>query len=121
MDLDFDIELDNGSDFDKPFLHIFAEKPICDPLAVHLKNNNFKAIIKGTDHYSFNDYGIIKDKISVLNEKKWNLDAGNISAESYQPELGLLIRSFFDKFIKNRDNDLMKLNSKIVQLSTSSI
>ena len=57
--LDSDIELDYGSYFEKPFLHIFADKPMCDPSTVHVKNNNFKAIIKGTQHNSFADHGIL--------------------------------------------------------------
>jgi len=117
--LDSDIELDYGSDFEKPFLHIFAGKPMCDPSSVHLKNNNFKAVIKGTEHNSFADHGILKGKISVFKEKGWHLGAGNTNASSYQTEMIHLIRSFFDKFLKNQHVDLMQQNSDVITVETT--
>ena len=114
--LDSDIELDDGSDIDRPFLHIFAAKPINDHSAIHLKNNNFKAVIEGTEHNSFADHGILKDKITVFKAKKWHLGAGCSDASSYRPEMIQLILSFFDKFLKNKPVDLMTLNSDLITL-----
>lgn len=117
--LDSDIVLDYGSDFEKPFLHIFAGKPMCDPSSVHLKNNNFKAVIKGTEHNSFADHGILKGTISVLKEKGWHLGAGNADASSYQTEMIQLIQSFFDKFLKNTPVNLMQKNSDVITVETT--
>ncbi len=117
--LESDIKLDYGSDFEKPFLHIFADKPMCDPSSVHLKNNNFKAVIKGTEHNSFADHGILKGKISVLKEKGWHLGAGNADASSYQTEMIQLIQSFFDKFLKDAHVDLMQKNSDVITVETT--
>ncbi len=116
--LDSDIELDYGSDFEKPFLHIFAGKPMCDPSSVHLKNNNFKAVIKGTEHNSFADHGILKSEISVFKEKGWHLGAGNADASSYQTEMIQLIQSFFDKFLKSTPVDLMQKKSNVITVET---
>jgi dienelactone hydrolase len=117
--LDSDIKLDYGSDFEKPFLHIFAGKPMCDPSSVHLKNNNFKAVIKGTEHNSFADHGILKGKISVLKAKGWHLGAGDTDASSYQTEMIQLIQSFFDKFLKNTPVNLMQKNSNVITVETT--
>lgn len=123
--LESDIKLDYGSDFEKPFLHIFAGKPMCDPSSVHLKNNNFKAVIKGTEHNSFADHGILKGKISVLKEKGWHLGAGNTDASSYQTkmiqliQLIQLIQSFFDKFLKDIHVDLMQQNSDVITVEAT--
>lgn len=117
--LDSDIELDYGSDFEKPFLHIFAGKPMCDPSSVRLKNNNFKAVIKGTEHNSFADHGILKGKISVLKEKGWHLGAGDTDASSYQTKTIQFIRSFFDKFLKDAQVDLIQQNSDVITVETT--
>ena len=116
--LDSDITLDYGSYFEKLFLHIFAGKPICDPSTVQLNNNNFKAIIKGTEHSSFADHGILKGEISVLKEKGWDLGAGDTDASSYQTEMIYLIQSFFDKFLKNTPVDMMQQNSDVITVET---
>lgn len=117
--LESDIKLDYGSDFEKPFLHIFAGKPMCDPSSVHLKHDNFKAIIKGTEHNSFADHGILKDKFSVFKEKGWHVGAGDTAASSYQTEMIQLIQSFFDRFLKDVHVDLMQKNSDVITVETT--
>ncbi len=117
--LDSDIVLDYGSDFEKPFLHIFAGKPMCDLSSVHLNHTNFKAIIKGTEHNSFADHGILKGKISVFKEKGWHLGAGDTDASSYQTEMIRLIQSFFDTFLKDEHVDLIALNSETINVETT--
>jgi hypothetical protein len=117
--LESDIKMGDGSDFEKPFLHIFAGKPMCDPSSVHLKNNNFKAVIKGTEHNSFADHGILKGNISVFKAKEWSLGAGKIDASSYQTEMIQLIQSFFDKFLKNTPVNLMQKNSDVITVETT--
>jgi dienelactone hydrolase len=117
--LDSDITLDYGSDFAKPFLHIFAEKPMCDPSTVHLATHNFKAIVKGMEHNSFADHGFLKDNISVFKSKGWHLGAGNAKALSYYPELNSLILAFFDNFLKAAQVDPMNLNSDVITIETT--
>lgn len=117
--LDSDITLDYGSNFDKPFLHIFAGKPMCDPSTVHLATHNFKAIVKGMEHNSFADHGFLKDNISVFKSKGWHLGAGNAKALSYYPELNSLILAFFDNFLKAAQVDPMNLNSDVITIETT--
>lgn len=115
--LDSDITLDYGSDFAKPFLHIFAGRPMCDPSTVHLATNNFKAIVKGAEHNSFADHGLLKDHIMVFKNKGWNLGAGN-STSSHYPELNSLVRAFFDKFFINAFVNLLDRNNNIITIYT---
>lgn len=117
--LDSDITLDYGSDFDKPFLHIFAGKPMCDPSTVHLATNNFKAAVKDTEHNSFGDHGFLKDNVTVFQKKGWHLGAGNAKTLSYYPQLNSLIRAFFDKFLKATQVDLMNLSSDVITIETT--
>lgn len=114
--LDSNIDLDNGSEFGTPFLHIFADKPMCDPSVVRLNHNTLKAVIKGTEHNSFADHSVLKDMISVFKEKGWHLGAGDTEARLYQPEMIKLIRLFFDKFLKDVPVDLMQLNTDVVAI-----
>lgn len=116
--LEPDIKLDCGSDLEKPFLHIFEGKPMCDPSSVHLMNNNFKAMIKGIEHNSFADHSILKSKISVVKKKGWDLGAGSTDASSYQTEMIHLIQSFFDRFLKNAPVNLMQKNSDVITVET---
>ncbi len=117
--LNSDITLDYGSDFAKPFLHIFAEKPMCDPSTVHLATNNFRAIVKGTEHNSFADHGLLKDNITVFKSKGWHLGAGDANTLSYYPELNSLVRTFFDKFFKAAQVDIMKISSNVITIETT--
>lgn len=117
--LDSDITLDYGSDFAKPFLHIFAGNPMCDPSTVHLATNNFKATVKDTEHNSFGDHGFLKDNVTVFQKKGWHLGAGNANTLSYYPELNALIQTFFDKFLKAAEVDPMNLSSDVITIETT--
>lgn len=92
---------------------------MCDPSSVHLQHNNFKAIIKGTEHNSFADYGILKDQITVLKAKGWHLGAGDTDASSYQTEMIHFMQSFFDIFLKDTPVDLMAVHSENVAIETA--
>lgn len=107
--LDDTIPLDNGSNLDIPFLHIFAEKSMCDSSSLSLSENNFKAIIKNTEHNSFADHSILKEKVEIFQQNGWNLGAGDSPSSSYIEELNLSIRSFFDKYLSAEVIDLADL------------
>ena len=117
--LDDQIELDHGSNFDKPFLHIFAEKSMCDPSSVSMSENNFKAVVKGTEHNSFADHSFLKDNVTVFKTKGWYLGAGSANTLSYYPELNSMIRAFFDKFLKGAQVNLMQANSDVITITTT--
>ena len=107
-----DMKLDSGSNFEKPFLHIFAEKSMTDHSTIQLGKDNFKAIIKGIGHNSLAaDYGILKGIMSVCQKVGLYFLTGDAEPSSYQTQMMRLIQSFFDKFIKGKSLDLMQENS----------
>lgn len=86
---------------------------------MHLATNNLKAIVKGTEHNSFADHGLLKDNITLFKSKGWHLGAGNANTLSYYPELNSLILAFFDKFLKAKQVDLMNLSSDVIAIETT--
>jgi len=69
--VDDKISLDNGSNLDKPFLYVFAEKYMCDPSTLTLSKNNYKAVIKGTEHNSFADHAVLNFQRERLEFGSW--------------------------------------------------
>jgi hypothetical protein len=111
--------LDNGSNLGKPFLHVFAEKYMCDPSKLMLSKNNYKAVIKGTEHNSFADHAVLKEEIGVFSENGWNLGAGDAPSSDYREELNVLFRSFCDNYFKEADVELSGLSSDNIILESS--
>lgn len=117
--VDDKIQLDNGSNLGKPFLHVFAEKYMCDPSKLTLSKNNYKAVVKGTEHNSFADHAVLKEEIGVFSENGWNLGAGDAPSSDYREELNVLFRSFCDNYLKEADVELSGLSSDNIILESS--
>ena len=118
--LDSAMEFDPEEKLGKPFLHLLCDKPMCDFSTVYPDDNIFKATVKeGTEHNSFTDYALLKDEISVFKAKGWDFDTGPSEASSYQGEMSGVIKSFFDKFLKGVDVDLMQLSSDVITVETA--
>ena len=128
----------NNPCFDIPFLHIFADKAfrqnVVDDKGVVIqkkediwndfnglciRKNDYKAIVTDTAHNSFTDYVLLKDMLPFLKKKGFTFEAGENNGFKIYPIVALLIRSFFDRFLKNQTEiDLMKFNSENIRIET---
>lgn len=108
-------QYDNGSDFTIPFCHIFAEESVKTLPSLSLKANNFKAVIKGTEHMSFADHLLLMEIVPTF--RKFSDPDPDYLTKYYG--FTTLIRSFFDRFLKNKgDFELMDLNDEGVRIET---
>ena len=115
--LDPGMELDPGDNLEKPFMHMFSDNPMCDPSIVGLEDKTFKVTIRqGTKKNFVTDYPLVREGISILAET--DLDTGPSEASSYQGEMSQVIKSFFDKFLKGEDVNLMQLSSDVITVET---
>lgn len=128
----------NNPCFDIPFLHIFADKAfrqnVVDDKGVVIqkkediwndfnglciRKNDYKAIVTDTAHNSFTDYVLLKEMFPFLKKKGLTFEAGENDGFKIYPIVSLLIRSFFDRFLKNQTGiDLLKFNDKNILIET---
>ncbi len=101
---------DGSKGFDKPFLHLFANKDSYSKTS--LKVNNFKAFIVDTEHNSFADHEVLEKIIPFFKEES------ELDFSKYHT-ITALIRLFFDQFLKNdHENPIMSFNNRDVLLET---
>lgn len=109
-------KFDSGSNFDIPFCHIFAEDSSKMIPAISLKKNNFKAVVKGTEHMSFADHLLLMEILPTF-RKFGDPDPDYLTKYSATTTS---ICTFFDRFLKNQTEiDLMSLNDENISLETA--
>lgn len=103
-------EYEDGSvGFDKPFLHLFADKNSF--IKTGLKLNNFKGLVVGAEHNSFADHEVLEQIIPFFQQ-------GEPDLAKYRTIVAI-IRTFFDQFLKeDHDVNLESFRNQYILLET---
>jgi len=117
--------------FNCPFMHIVAgshpskgitsqslKRAETEFNSINLKKNNYKVLMRQATHVCFGDYGLLKQMLPDLAIEEVLGLPENYVEENYK-NTTLLLRSFFDRFLKDQtDIDLMTLKNEDVHIET---